>query len=186
MFRSLLTSSPLYLTRTLATRASLLSALSWLVVVRTQAPQIADIISAQAFLYSTYIVLNAVFSSVLGAVIDKDFKATGNIQNSLAHVGGYANPFHPFPSLIMLSLSVFNSRSVAELSSLPLSSQLARSPSTRRLSVALAPMVMPAVREKMPSPSSKRRTASLQTRTLLKSSAHNRIPLIIIHVPPTI
>ena len=44
--------------------------------------------AVMAFLYSSYIILNAVLSSVLGTVIDKDFAAHGNIQSSLARVGG--------------------------------------------------------------------------------------------------
>ena len=41
-----------------------------------------------AFLYSSYIVLNAILSSVLGTVIDHDFAVDGNIVNSLKRVGG--------------------------------------------------------------------------------------------------
>ncbi|KAF8994883.1 hypothetical protein BDQ17DRAFT_1366273 [Cyathus striatus] len=44
--------------------------------------------AVMAFLYSTYIVLNAVFSSVLGKVIDEDYSRTGNIESSLTRVGG--------------------------------------------------------------------------------------------------
>ncbi|PPQ82284.1 hypothetical protein CVT25_008434 [Psilocybe cyanescens] len=44
--------------------------------------------AVMAFLYSTYIVLNAVFSSVLGKVFDKDFTKNGNIIYSLKMVGG--------------------------------------------------------------------------------------------------
>ncbi|KAF8651057.1 hypothetical protein AX16_004920 [Volvariella volvacea WC 439] len=44
--------------------------------------------SVMAFLYSTYIVLNAVLSSVLGGVIDRDFTKNKNIVESLKHVGG--------------------------------------------------------------------------------------------------
>ncbi len=42
-----------------------------------------------AFLYSSYIVMNAVLSSVLGKVIDKDFVQHNNIIYSLKTVGGY-------------------------------------------------------------------------------------------------
>lgn len=41
-----------------------------------------------AFLYSSYIVMNAVLSSVLGTVIDKDFTAHNNITSSLQRVAG--------------------------------------------------------------------------------------------------
>ncbi|KAH9476842.1 hypothetical protein JR316_0010758 [Psilocybe cubensis] len=44
--------------------------------------------AVMAFLYSTYIVLNAVFSSVLGKVFDRDFSKNGNILHSLKTVGG--------------------------------------------------------------------------------------------------
>ncbi|KDR78225.1 hypothetical protein GALMADRAFT_138347 [Galerina marginata CBS 339.88] len=44
--------------------------------------------AVMAFLYSFYIVLNAVFSSVLGTVIDKDFTKNKNIVHSLKTVGG--------------------------------------------------------------------------------------------------
>jgi len=44
--------------------------------------------AVMAFLYSSYIVLNAILSSVLGTVIDKDFTAHGNIISSLQRVGG--------------------------------------------------------------------------------------------------
>lgn len=42
-----------------------------------------------AFLYSTYIVLNAVLSALLGKVIDNDFVKNGNILSSLNRVAGY-------------------------------------------------------------------------------------------------
>ena len=41
-----------------------------------------------AFLYSSYIVMNAVLSAVLGTVIDHDFTSHGNIESSLRRVGG--------------------------------------------------------------------------------------------------
>jgi len=41
-----------------------------------------------AFLYSSYIVMNAAFSSIFGAVIDKDFTAHQTIVSSLRRVGG--------------------------------------------------------------------------------------------------
>ncbi|KAF8154282.1 major facilitator superfamily domain-containing protein [Crassisporium funariophilum] len=44
--------------------------------------------AVMAFLYSTYIVLNAVFSSVLGGVIDRDWIKNGDISTSLKYVGG--------------------------------------------------------------------------------------------------
>jgi hypothetical protein len=44
--------------------------------------------AVMAFLYSSYIVMNAVLSSVLGKVIDNDFNAHGNIVSSLRRVGG--------------------------------------------------------------------------------------------------
>ena len=43
---------------------------------------------AQAFLYCTYIVMNAVLSPALGGVIDRDFNQNGNILKSLYTVGG--------------------------------------------------------------------------------------------------
>ena len=42
-----------------------------------------------AFLYSSYIIINAVMSSVLGSVIDNDFTQNKNIIYSLKTVGGY-------------------------------------------------------------------------------------------------
>jgi hypothetical protein len=42
----------------------------------------------QAHLYSTYIILNIVLSSLLGMLIDKDFAQNGNITHSLKHVAG--------------------------------------------------------------------------------------------------
>jgi len=44
--------------------------------------------AVMAFLYSSYIVFNAVLSSVLGKVIDRDFTAHKNILSSLRRVGG--------------------------------------------------------------------------------------------------
>ncbi|KAF9445895.1 MFS general substrate transporter [Macrolepiota fuliginosa MF-IS2] len=44
--------------------------------------------AVMAFLYSTYIVLNAILSAVLGKVIDNDFVKNGNIESSLMRVGG--------------------------------------------------------------------------------------------------
>ncbi|KAF8512623.1 hypothetical protein BU17DRAFT_96156 [Hysterangium stoloniferum] len=44
--------------------------------------------AVMAILYSIYIILNAIFSSVLGKVIDDDFTATGNIESSLKRVAG--------------------------------------------------------------------------------------------------
>lgn len=44
--------------------------------------------AVMAFLYSSYIVFNAVLSSVLGKVIDRDFTANGTITKALARVGG--------------------------------------------------------------------------------------------------
>lgn len=44
--------------------------------------------SVMSFLYSAYIVFNAVLSSVLGKVIDKDFVRTKTITASLRQVGG--------------------------------------------------------------------------------------------------
>ncbi|TFK68770.1 MFS general substrate transporter [Pluteus cervinus] len=44
--------------------------------------------SVMAFLYSTYIVLNAVLSTVLGKVMDNDFAKNNNILWSLKTVGG--------------------------------------------------------------------------------------------------
>ena len=41
-----------------------------------------------AFLYSSYITMNAILSSVLGTIIDGDFERYGNITNSLKRVGG--------------------------------------------------------------------------------------------------
>jgi len=42
-----------------------------------------------AFLYSTYIVINAVLSVVLGRVFDNDFTKNGNIRFGLKMVGGW-------------------------------------------------------------------------------------------------
>jgi hypothetical protein len=55
---------------------------------RFQHKRVSSLGAVMAFLYSTYIVLNAVFSSVLGSVIDKDFKKNKNILYSLKTVGG--------------------------------------------------------------------------------------------------
>jgi len=44
--------------------------------------------AVMAFLYSSYITMNAILSSVLGTVIDTDFTAHGNIHYSLKRVGG--------------------------------------------------------------------------------------------------
>jgi len=51
-------------------------------------PGISPLGAVMSFLYSTYIVLNAVLSSVLGGVIDDDFTANNNIYRSLQRVGG--------------------------------------------------------------------------------------------------
>jgi hypothetical protein len=42
-----------------------------------------------AFLYSSYIVMNAILASLLGKVIDRDFVKHNNIIYSLKIVGGY-------------------------------------------------------------------------------------------------
>lgn len=44
--------------------------------------------AVMAFLYSTYIVINAVLSVVLGRVFDNDFTKNGNIRFGLKMVGG--------------------------------------------------------------------------------------------------
>ena len=44
--------------------------------------------AVMAFLYSSYIVFNAVLSSVLGKVIDGDWSAHKSIESSLKRVGG--------------------------------------------------------------------------------------------------
>ncbi|KAF9446584.1 MFS general substrate transporter [Macrolepiota fuliginosa MF-IS2] len=44
--------------------------------------------AVMAFLYSTYIVLDAVLSTLLGRVIDNDWVNHNNIKSSLTHVGG--------------------------------------------------------------------------------------------------
>jgi hypothetical protein len=51
-------------------------------------PGISPLGAVMAFLYSAYIVLNAVLSSVLGTVIDASFRQDGNIYNALIRVGG--------------------------------------------------------------------------------------------------
>ncbi|KAJ3550704.1 hypothetical protein NMY22_g280 [Coprinellus aureogranulatus] len=53
-----------------------------------QHPRVSPLGAVMAFLYTTYIVFNAVLSTVLGTVFDKDSKKTGNIHNSLSTVGG--------------------------------------------------------------------------------------------------
>jgi hypothetical protein len=44
--------------------------------------------AVMAFLYSGYIVMNAVLSTLLGRVIDKDNRENGNIFTALTQVGG--------------------------------------------------------------------------------------------------
>jgi len=44
--------------------------------------------AVMAFLYSSYIVMNAILSSVLGTILDDDFADNGNIISSLKRVGG--------------------------------------------------------------------------------------------------
>jgi hypothetical protein len=44
--------------------------------------------AVMAFLYSGYIVLNAVLSTLLGRVIDRDNRENGNIFTALTQVGG--------------------------------------------------------------------------------------------------
>ncbi|GAA5822424.1 hypothetical protein JCM11251_006334 [Rhodosporidiobolus azoricus] len=44
--------------------------------------------AVMAFLYSSYVVMNAVLSSVLGKVIDRDYTENRSIYNSLQQVGG--------------------------------------------------------------------------------------------------
>ncbi|KAF5334910.1 hypothetical protein D9611_010003 [Ephemerocybe angulata] len=51
-------------------------------------PTVSALGAVMAFLYATYIVVNAVLSTVLGKVIDKDFKEHKNIVKSLEMVGG--------------------------------------------------------------------------------------------------
>ncbi|KAK0434497.1 hypothetical protein EV421DRAFT_1339633 [Armillaria borealis] len=51
-------------------------------------PAVSHLGAVMAFLYSIYIILYAVLSSVLGDIIDEDFTATGNIKASLRRVAG--------------------------------------------------------------------------------------------------
>ncbi|KIY66864.1 hypothetical protein CYLTODRAFT_398145 [Cylindrobasidium torrendii FP15055 ss-10] len=51
-------------------------------------PGVSSLGAVMAFLYSSYIVLNAVLSSVLGRVIDRDFSVNKNITRSLKSIGG--------------------------------------------------------------------------------------------------
>jgi hypothetical protein len=44
--------------------------------------------AVMAFLYSGYIVLNAVLSTLLGRVIDRDYRTNDNIFTALTQVGG--------------------------------------------------------------------------------------------------
>lgn len=44
--------------------------------------------AVMALLYCTYIVLNAVLSTVLGRIVDQDFVANGNIYKSLEQIAG--------------------------------------------------------------------------------------------------
>lgn len=44
--------------------------------------------AVMSFLYASYIVFNAVLSSVLGKVIDNDYVRTRTITNALRHVAG--------------------------------------------------------------------------------------------------
>jgi len=60
--------------------------------------------AVMAFLYSSYIVMNAVLSSVLGTVIDRDFTAHKNIISSLRRVGGIQ--FSVCSSIILLATFV--------------------------------------------------------------------------------
>jgi len=51
-------------------------------------PNISSLGAVMAFLYSAYIILNAILSSVLGKVIDDDFVKTKTIRKSLIRVAG--------------------------------------------------------------------------------------------------
>ncbi|KAH7102702.1 hypothetical protein BKA62DRAFT_769556 [Auriculariales sp. MPI-PUGE-AT-0066] len=51
-------------------------------------PGISPLGAVMSFLYSSYIVMNAILSSVLGKVIDSDFAKNKNIHSSLSRVGG--------------------------------------------------------------------------------------------------
>ncbi|TEB33902.1 hypothetical protein FA13DRAFT_1730187 [Coprinellus micaceus] len=53
-----------------------------------QHPRVSPLGAVMAFLYATYIVLNAVLSTVLGTVFDADTKKNGKIYDSLITVGG--------------------------------------------------------------------------------------------------
>ncbi|KAF5355563.1 hypothetical protein D9758_006322 [Tetrapyrgos nigripes] len=53
-----------------------------------QFPDVSPLGAVMAFLYSTYIVLNAINSSVLGRVIDRDWTQHRSIESSLRRVGG--------------------------------------------------------------------------------------------------
>ena len=50
--------------------------------------------AVMALLYTTYIILNAVLSTVLGRVIDQDFTANKNIYTALGQIGGYVISSH--------------------------------------------------------------------------------------------
>ncbi|KAH8928269.1 hypothetical protein BT69DRAFT_594705 [Atractiella rhizophila] len=51
-------------------------------------PSVSALGAVMAFLYSTYVVLIAIFASVLGKIIDNDFLQHHNIEDSLRRVGG--------------------------------------------------------------------------------------------------
>lgn len=62
-----------------------------------------------AFLYSSYIVTNAILSSLLGKVFDKDFQQHGNILHALKTVGGYALVLMP-PLLCPILTLIFSAQ----------------------------------------------------------------------------
>ncbi|SGY60636.1 BQ5605_C007g04460 [Microbotryum silenes-dioicae] len=82
--------------------------------------------AVMAFLYSTYIVFNAVLSSVLGRVIDQDFTRTGTIYKALQQVGGIqfsvASALILLATLIPMGAFAFNPKM---LNSMPLEGDVA-------------------------------------------------------------
>ena len=75
--------------------------------------------AVMSFLYSSYIIINAVLSSVLGSIIDADFTANRNIYSALTKICGIQ--FSVCAGIIMISTFIprgafaFNPREKGDL-----------------------------------------------------------------------
>ncbi|ORY89072.1 major facilitator superfamily domain-containing protein [Leucosporidium creatinivorum] len=90
---------------------------STLTAMNIKSKDVSPLGAVMAFLFSSYVVMNAVLSSTLGKVIDKDFVANGNIYKSLQQVGGIqftvASVIILLSTLIPIGAFAFNPKTIS-------------------------------------------------------------------------